>query len=149
MVIAPIMQFYRESDNPGYGAREHWDVAVNAPGASQMKYLKQLMLSKPYFERVPAGELLATEQGDKYDYIALTMGNDYVFAYTCNGSDITMKMNLLSGAEYKVSWFDPRNGTLTDTGVNIGVDKNSGDTTFDPPGEKQPGNDWVLILEKR
>jgi hypothetical protein len=143
------MQFYRLQDNPGYGAKEPWNIAINAPGASQMKYLKQLMLSKPYFERVPAGKLLATEQEDEYDYIALTMGNDYVFAYTFNGSDITLKMNLLSGAEYKVSWFDPHNGTITEIGENIGVDRNSGDTTFDPPGEKQPGNDWVLILEKK
>lgn len=139
-----IMQFLRQQDNPGYGAKEHWDVAINAPGSSQMKYLKQLMLSKPYFERVPAGELLATKQGDKYDYIALTRGNDYVFAYTCNGSDITLKMNKLPWLEYKASWFDPRTGSTTEIAVN----RNSGETTFDPPGEKQFGNDWVLILEK-
>jgi hypothetical protein len=144
-----VMQFYKPTDeNPAYGAREYWDVAINAPGASQMKYLKQLILSKPYFERVPAQELLASEQGTRYDYIALTRGNEYVMAYTFNGSDITLKMNILPSSEYKVSWFDPRNGTTTDNGVNIDVNKNSGDRTFDPPGDKNPGNDWVLILEK-
>ncbi len=70
-----VMQFYGQSDNPAYGAREHWDVAINAPGAFQMQYLKKLILSKPYFERVPANDMLAAKQGEKYDYIAITRGN--------------------------------------------------------------------------
>jgi len=144
-----IMQFYKPTDkNPAYGAREYWDVAINAPGASQMQYLKLLMLSKPYYGRVPANDLLASPQGEKYDYIAVTRGDDYVFAYTCNGSNITLSIKDLPSFEYKIAWFDPRNGTTTYTGINIGAAKNSSETTFDPPGEKQPGNDWVLILEK-
>jgi hypothetical protein len=140
-----IMQFYKPSDmNPAYGAKEYWNVALNAPGASHMKYLKQLILSKPYFERVPAGELLAGKQGTKYDYIAITRGKDYVFAYTYNGSDISLDMKMLSWPEYKISWFDPRNGKVT----YYSKSKNSGITAFDPPGEKTNGNDWVLILEK-
>jgi hypothetical protein len=109
-----------------------------------MKYLKQLILSKPYFERVPAEELLATKQGGKYDYIAITRGKDYVFAYTCNGSDISLDMNKLPWTEYRASWFDPRNGTLNEIGTN----KNLGTIIFNPPGEKKTGNDWILILEK-
>ncbi len=138
------MQFFRQQDNPGYGAKEHWDVAINAPGAAQMKYLKQLILSKPYFERVPANDLLAAKQGEKYDYIAITRGNDYLFAYTFNGSDISIDPTKLQWPEYKVSWFDPRNGAVSETGMG----KNDGLMIFDPPGIKQPGNDWVLILQK-
>ena len=140
-----VMQFYKSPDrNPEYGAKEYWNTAMNATGASQMKYLKQLMLSKPYFERIPAGELLAGKQGEKYDYIAITRGKKYVFAYTCNGSDISLDMKMLSWPEYKVSWFDPRNGKMTDSGS----EKNTGTTTFNPPGDKTKGNDWILILEK-
>ena len=144
-----IMQFYRQQDKPAYGAKEHWNIAINAPGSSQMQYLKQLILSRPYFGRVPANNLLASPQGEKYDYIAVTRGDDYVFAYTCNGSNITLRMKDLPSSVYKVAWFDPRNGTTTYTGINIGTASNSSETTFDPPGEKQPGNDWVLILEKK
>jgi hypothetical protein len=141
-----VMQFYKPTDlNPAYGAKEFWNTAINDPGASQMKYLKQLLLSKPYFERVPASDLLAVKQGERYDYIAVTRGKDYVFAYTCNGSDISLDMKKLSWPEYKVSWFDPRNGEETESGIN----KNMGTTTFNPPGEKKPGNDWVLVLEKK
>jgi hypothetical protein len=38
---------------------------------------------------------------------------------------------------------NPRNGSYT----KIGNFKNSGILTFDPPGEIQDGNDWVLVLE--
>jgi hypothetical protein len=140
-----IMQFYKPTDkNPAYGAHEYWDSAINAPGSSQMKYLKQLMLSKPYFERVPAAELLSSVQEERYNYIALTKGKDYVFAYTCNGTNISLNMNKLPWKEYKSSWFDPRNGATSEIGIN----KNNGTITFDPPGEKESGNDWVLILER-
>lgn len=140
-----IIQFYKPADkNPAYGAKIYWDAAINAPGASQMKYLKQLILSKPYFERVPAEELLATNQGEKYDYVAITRGKDYVFAYTCNGSDISLDMNKLPWTGYRASWFGPRNGSIS----LIKTYKNSGIETFNPPGEKKNGNDWVLILEK-
>ena len=140
-----VMQFYKPGDKkPAYGAREFWDTALDAPGASQMQYLKKLILSKPFFERVPANDLLASEQGEKYDYIAVTRGKDYVFAYTYTGREITLDLNRLKGSEFKVSWFDPRNGVYTESDRV----KNAGTITFDPPGEKMPGNDWVLVLEK-
>jgi hypothetical protein len=140
-----IMGMIKSTDRrSSYGPKVPWDVAINAPGASQMQYLKQLMLSKPYFERVPANDLLAEEQGKKYDYIAITRGNDYVFAYTWNGRNISLNLQKMTGSEFKASWFDPRIGTYT----AIGTFKNSGVLTFDPPGENEPGNDWVLVLEK-
>ncbi|MCJ7446195.1 MAG: glycoside hydrolase family 140 protein [Bacteroidales bacterium] len=140
-----VMQFYKPDDSrPAYGAKEYWDVAINAPGASQMRYLKQLMLSKPYFERVPANDLLAEKQGEKYDYLAVTRGVDYVFVYTWNGSNISLDLQKMPGSEYKTSWFDPRTGSYT----LFGTYKNKGVLIFDPPGEKETGNDWVLILEK-
>ena len=109
-----------------------------------MRYLKQLMLSKPYFERVPANDLLAEEQGEKYDYLAVTRGVDYVFVYTWNGRNISLDIKDMPGTEYKASWFEPRTGNYTVAGTF----KNKGILIFDPPGEKMPGNDWVLILEK-
>jgi hypothetical protein len=51
---------------------------------------------------------------------------------------------MLLWPEYKVSWFDPRNGKVTDSGK----ENNTGATIFNPPGLKESGNDWVLILEK-
>ena len=109
-----------------------------------MIHLKQLILSKPYFERVPANELLSGEQGIKHDYIAVTRGKDYIFAYTWTGRIISLDLQKLPEAEYKASWYDPRSGVYTETGRH----ENRGVLTFDPPGAEEPGNDWVLVLEK-
>lgn len=139
-----VMQFYRPQDKPAYGVKEHWYTAVDAKGAAQMKYLKQLMLSKPCFERVPANNLLSRQQGEKYDYIAVTRGTDYILAYTCNGSDISLNIKETGWSEFKAEWFDPRTGKITE----IAGDSIKEDHSFNPPGRKTDGNDWVLIIEK-
>lgn len=139
-----VMQFYRPSDNPAYGAKEYWDTAVDAPGSEQMRFLKELILSKPFFERIPAQDLLEGKQGEKYDYTAVTRGNDYLFAYTWNGSNIQLDLEKLDWPVFRASWCNPRNGETTE----IGIFEKNGPGTFDPPGEKTNGNDWVLILEK-
>ena len=140
-----VMQFHKEGDpESSYGVKDTWDVALNAPGASQMRYLKQLMMSRPYFERVPAQDLLADNQGEKYDYLAATMSNDYAFVYTCNGSTMNVNLEKLNWDKLKASWFNPRNGTSSE----IGTFDAKAIKAFDPPGEKTDGNDWVLILDR-
>lgn len=44
---------------------DYWYEALNAPGASQIIYLKNLILSYPYFERVPAQDIIAGGQGER------------------------------------------------------------------------------------
>jgi hypothetical protein len=140
-----IMQFHKKDDTaPAYGVREFWDQALNAPGASEMKYLKELILSRPYFERVPAQELLAGETGEKYDYIAAARGNDYAFFYTWNCRNISIDSRKLKWNKFKASWFDPQNGAVT----RIGTFPSDGIKTFDFPGRKQNGVDVVLILDR-
>jgi len=140
-----IMQFHKKGDtDPAYGVREYWEEALNTPGASQMVYLKELILSRPYFERVPAQEIIAGENGEKYNYIAAGRGRDYAFLYTCNGRTISINTGLLHWKRYRASWFNPRDGSTTPAGDY----KTGGTGTFDPPGDLVPGNDWVLVLDK-
>jgi hypothetical protein len=140
-----IMQF-RKRDNtlPSYGAREYWDEALNAAGASQMIHLKNLMMSKPYFERVPAPGIIAGRNGEKYDYLAATMGKDYAFIYTSNGRGVNINCQKIGWNGYKASWYNPRDGKYEPvmTFNSVGIVK------FDPPGKRGNGNDWVLVLEK-
>ena len=139
-----IMQMNKPGDkNPGYGVRETWTEALNAEGATQMKYLKKLLLSKPYFERIPDQTLIAAEQGEKYNYQIATRGKDYAFVYTYNGREINVAMGIIEGKKVKASWFNPRTGETT----FIGNFNNKGTQTFDPPGETKDGNDRVLVLE--
>ncbi|PSL27987.1 glycoside hydrolase family 140 protein [Dyadobacter jiangsuensis] len=120
-----------------------WEEATDDPGASQMVHLKNLMLSKPYFERVPDQALIA-ENGERYDRLLATRGKDYALIYTWNGRDMKVNMGKIGGARVNASWYDPRTGQ---TRV-LGKIKNKGIKTFNPPGEVRNGNDWVLVLEK-
>lgn len=137
-----VMQMHRPVDEgSAYGNKKYWTDAIDDPGAGQMKYIRQLMLKYPYFERIPDQSLIAG-QGEKYDYQTATRGEDYALVYTYNGRNITVNMGKIQGNEVEASWFDPRNGNTE----KIGTFPNKGKQEFDPPGKKEAGNDWILIL---
>ncbi len=121
----------------------YWDEAINDPGAGQMIHLKNLMLSKTYFDRVPDQSLIA-ENGERYDRLLATRGKDYALIYTWNGREMTVNMGKIDGSKVTASWYDPRTGQAQ----VLGKFKNKGIKTFNPPGEVRNGNDWVLVLEK-
>ncbi|MEZ4888533.1 MAG: glycoside hydrolase family 140 protein [Chitinophagales bacterium] len=138
-----VMQMHKSGDtSPAYGVREYWTDALNAPGATQMKYLKDLMLSKPFFDRIPDPSLIASEKGERYDYQIATCGNDYAFVYTFNGREIDVAMGKIKGSKITASWYNPHNGET----IWIGEFDNTGTRIFNPPGEIQNGVDWVLVL---
>lgn len=139
-----IMQFHKPTDKgSAYGSKKYWYKALNDSGAQQMIYLKQLMLSKPYFDRVPDQSLIAGEQSEKYGYLAATRGKDYAFIYDYTAKPFEVRMGSIGGAKVKGSWYNPRNGSKKTIGTYV----NKGFRKFDPPGEQREGNDWVLILE--
>jgi hypothetical protein len=139
-----VMQFYQPGDkNSAYGAKIFWTAAMNAKGAAQMQYLKQLILSKPYFERVPDQSLIAGVAGEKYNRILATKGKTYALLYTYRGDKVNVQMGKITGTKVNASWFSPRDGKTQ----SIGSFDNKGTHSFDPPGEPADGNDWVLILE--
>ncbi|OQP59815.1 glycoside hydrolase family 140 protein [Niastella populi] len=138
-----VMQMHRPHDTDGnYGVTNYWYDAIDAPGASQMVHLKDLMLSKSYFDRVPDQSLIAGNVGEKYDRLFATRGKNYALIYTYTGRTISVKMDKLSGKSIKASWFNPRDGKYT----SIGDFENKGTREFDAPGDVKPGNDWVLVL---
>jgi hypothetical protein len=138
-----VMQMHSASDSTtAYGSDELWNEAIHAPGASQMKYLKELMLSRSFLDRVPDQTLLA-ENGERYDYKVATRGNDYALIYTYTGGSIKVNMGKIKGDKVKASWFDPRTGEYS----AIGEFDNDGEQVFETSGNKEDGNDWVLVLD--
>lgn len=139
-----VMQMHKSTDKESaYGSSEPWTSAMNAPGARQMVHLKELMLSRSFFDRVPDQSLVAGEEFPEYGRILVTRGKDYVMVYTYTGRNFSLYMNKIPGEKLNVSWFNPRDGK-TIKGEEI---ENVGTHTFDPPGEEKNGNDWVLILD--
>lgn len=104
---------------PGYptsygsdGAEKPWYVALNDPGFNQMKHLKNLMLSLPYFERVPDQSIIAGENGERYNRLLATRGNDYLLVYNYNCVPMKLDLRKVSGSRKNVWWMDAANGQL-------------------------------------
>ncbi|HWB83941.1 MAG TPA: glycoside hydrolase family 140 protein [Bryobacteraceae bacterium] len=140
-----IMQFHRPGDGRGaFFVRNYWFEAIHDPGSGQMQFLKKLMLSRPYFSRVPDEDVIAPPNGTRYDYVIATRGDGYIFAYTYTGKPFHVHMGVLSGAQLHGWWYSPSDGSSKD----LGMVANSGEHTFTPPGTPEPGNDWVLVLDQ-
>ncbi len=138
-----VMQFYKPDGKPGaYGARQSWDQAINSPGAAQMDYLKNLMLKYQFSNLVPDQSLLAN-QDERYNYQAALCGEKHLMVYSYNGRSISLNQEKLTGAEFRLSWFCPRDGSMIDGRIL----RKAEIAEFDPPGDPENGNDWVLILE--
>jgi len=139
-----VMQMHKPTDkNSAYGSKGYWYKSINDPGARQMIYLKKLMLSRPYFDRIPDQSLIAGPQGEKYNRLIATRGKNYAFIYTYTGREISVNTGQLTGSKIKASWFNPRNGQVT----AIGTFTKTKTFKFNPPGQKTNGNDWVLIID--
>ncbi len=138
-----VMQFHDSSESTGaYGARKDWRLALEDSGAAQMIYLKKLMLSHSYFDRVP-DQGIVVDQGEKYNRIMATSGKDYVFVYDYSGRSFSLNLKSFNWKNLKISWYNPRNGDTQ----GIRNLKNMGIMQFNPPGNIGDGNDWVLIID--
>jgi hypothetical protein len=138
-----VMQFF----SPGQGKSSYfpkvsWQKGLQSPGAAQMKYLKELMLSKSYFDRVP-DQSLVIDNGERYDHIVATRGKSYALFYIYNGRSFKADATKLPWKRSTAYWFNPRNGTKK----KIYHELANKQQVFNPPGENREGNDWVLILE--
>lgn len=134
-----IMQFYRAGYPPAYHCRKPWTEALRDPGFRQMKHLKRLMLSLPYFERVP-DQSVVVGNGTRYDRLIATRGQSYLMVYNYTGRDMTVDLTKISGTEKHVWWFDAATGTLTDLGRHA-----SKVLTFRPHKTRPGVEDGVLI----
>ncbi|HRG09081.1 MAG TPA: putative collagen-binding domain-containing protein, partial [Cyclobacteriaceae bacterium] len=115
----------------------------SAKAAGQMQYLKRLMLSRQYFDRVDDQSLVVSDRGVNYpDLIVATRHEKglYAFIYLPQNKPVSIDLSKLSGTTKAISWFDPRTGktlsglSTTTTGVMV----------FTPPNE---GKDWILIID--
>lgn len=130
---------YREAVNSPH---VYWQEAMELPGASQMKFVRRLMESRPILDRVPDQSLLVESNLTAAERIQATRGTDYLFVYSAAGKPFTLNLGKISGTTLNAYWFDPRKGEVK------AIDKveNKGTKLFTPP-TKGYGNDWVLVLD--
>jgi hypothetical protein len=136
-----IWQMYAPNRTPINGPHFPWYVALDLPGAGQMKYLRNLMESRPMLDRVPDQTLIKDAMG-AHDRVQATRGKDYVFVYTTQGKPVTVNMGKIAGKEVIAFWYNPKNGESKD----IGRFRNTGQQVF-TPSTTGYGNDWVLVID--
>jgi hypothetical protein len=118
-----------------------------------------------YLDRIPDQSLIDGDVGEAgrlaSDRLTATRGSsgDYAMVYSANGRGIRLRMDRLAGPAMDAFWYNPRNGKW-----HAGDDQDENPTPFlrdlpggagspmrefDPPGQPEDGNDWVLVLRRR
>ena len=121
-----------------------WRVSLHSAGAAQLAHLKDLMLSRPYLNRLPAPELILGEAGGGEQHLAATRGADgsYLMVYLPFGQPVEVELSGLRGAARCGWWFSPVDGAVQDCLVSPVAKLQR----FAPPSSGR-GHDWVLVLD--
>lgn len=120
-----------------------WRTAAHAEAAGQMKHLKNLMLSRPYYSRIPDQSLIKSPVGTTYKDMIIATRDErgtYAMIYLPENKPVSVDLSKLSNGAKKVWWFDVRTGTAT-PGKDV---KGGGIKSFAPPREQK---DWVLVID--
>jgi hypothetical protein len=136
-----VWQMYAPGRRPINGPLLYWYEAIHRPGAAQMRFVRALVESRPYFSRVPDRSLVENPL-DGADRIVATRGDGYAFIYSAQGRKFTVNLGRISGERVKAWWYNPRTGTSS---APEEMD-NRGAREFTCPSEGF-GSDWVLALD--
>ncbi|MFQ3632126.1 DUF4038 domain-containing protein [Roseiflexus sp.] len=131
-----------------------WDEAIYGPGAQQMVHLKNLMLSRPYFTRIPAPDMLPdapitslpVDPEDRINAMRAahpvatrdSEGRYGLVYFPLAGQSLRVDLRLLRD-NVRAAWFDPRSGASHPLGTHPREI-----VTFVSP---IAGPDWVLTLD--
>jgi hypothetical protein len=142
-----VWQFADEKKNrvdPPISPGLTWREALARPVSAQLRHLKALMLSRPYFTRVPDPSLIVGEPGTGTAHIGATRDaqGQYAMIYLPHGQTVTIDLSRLAGPRI-AWWFDPRTGTAKR--INRAFSP-SGSEVFTPPSTGHE-NDWVLVID--
>jgi hypothetical protein len=137
-----IWQMYSTKRPAVNGPNIFWQQAMDLPAANQMKFIKKLIESRPFLDRIPDQSLVMENNLQTYERIQATRGNDYAFVYSAFGKPFTVNMGKITGSQVVGYWINPRNGETKDAGTH----ENKGSKLFTPPSTGY-GQDWVLVMD--
>ncbi len=138
-----VWQFHQRGYEPIAFSRYNWYDAMTAEGAWDILHLRRLLLSRPFFDRVPDQEMIVEGIGEGQARVRATRGHAYAFVYLPTGAPVTLRLGRISGEEILAWWFNPRTGEARPAGRY----PNRSTRQFEPPGPHGRGLDWVLVLD--
>lgn len=139
-----VWQMY-DLDKEGInGPLKPWYRSLDLEVANQVKHLKNMILSKPFFDRIPDQSLVAKMQVEDDTYIAATRDRTgtYAMIYLPAGGETLLNLKILSGSKLSGTWYDPRTGVSFP--MNEKLEKSKPIPISSPSTGR--GNDWVLII---
>ncbi|SFR53226.1 Putative collagen-binding domain of a collagenase [Robiginitalea myxolifaciens] len=141
-----VWQMYSPEKEPINGPLGPWYESLDLPVANQVKHLKDLMLSRPFYSRIPTPGLLGKTPADLV-YAPIATGDregSYYMVYLPRGEAVVLNREFLNSPDYTTWWYDPRSGVAM-PGESMG---NTSNWELSPPSSGT-GQDWVLILDKK
>lgn len=140
-----VWQMYDLDQSPINAPLKPWHQSLDLEVANQVKHLKNLMLSRPYFDRVPDQTLIANSQEEEETFVVATKSRsgEYAFFYFPTGKSIGLNLEDFKNQKLNFNWYDPRTGVKIGDQIKI---ENHQLVPVTPPSSGR-GNDWVLIID--
>jgi len=138
-----VWGFFGPRNEPLLWADRDWVDALNRPGGRQMRFLRELVESRPFFRRTPDQSLIVGDAGQGGSHMQAIRDREgsYAFVYVPReDQNVTIDLSKLRGRRFQAWWYDPRSGV----GSRIGMFESSAKAEFRTPPN---GPDWVLVLD--
>jgi len=146
-----VWQFYSDLFSSNYGANVAWSKVINNESAWQMLYMRNLIESRPFLNRIPDQSIIVGEKGTEGNHMRATRSREgtYLMVYFPTVQQVKIDMEKISGGLINAWWANPRTGRCCDsqgneTHIPFGQYPNIGMHNFIPPAT---GYDWILVLD--
>lgn len=162
-----VWQMYKPPREPVLAASRTWEASLNLPGAGQMRHLRALIESRPFFTRIPDPSIgfygddptAAPQREDGMDASSIHLSGTrdgtpgkrdatFLMLYQPIWSFHGINTSAIAGKHLRYWWYDPRDGCaypnpeVANTGV-LHPDEACSPKSLRP----QPGPDWVLVVD--
>lgn len=140
-----VWQMFKLDKQPINAPLKPWNISLDLPMANQVKHLKNLMLSKPYFNRIPDQSMVLDTQAEDENFVIATRdaNGKYAFIYFPTGKATNVDLSTMSKKKLTANWYDPRTGISI---PYIAKQLTRGKNSIVPPSSGR-SQDWVLIVE--
>lgn len=149
-----VWQFYNNEKGWAYWADLSWKEAIEAPGSYQMRYVKDLMLSRPFLSRIPDQSVIEPGASHGVDHLQATRDgsagkNDatYIMVYfPYLTHKYKIRTDVIPASKLRIWWYDPRTGAAFLQGEmeNTGTLELPWGSEINTNGS---GPDWVLVID--
>lgn len=134
--------FFTYGHNDIWRKTSTWQSALNSEGAKNMRVLRTLFASLPWWELRPDQGLFSSGEGADTTYNAAAMASNgqWAMVYFSGPSTAKLNLNSLKSKQLHVTWVDPRSGRR----VREKADAAAGEESFTTP---KGWPDAVLLLQ--